>query len=138
MSIQQRIRLARCHKTPSNCFGTALYIAGIIPRDIFIGRLWGDDLDYEKRIEGFEELPRPELYALAIFRRGHTKYIDHLAIVTGVNPVLLTQRDILLEFDGEFVENEPLEETIKRYSTNQMNESHGPITKIEYRRIQVK
>lgn len=70
MNIAKRIRACKGHKTPSNCFGTVLFIAGIISKDKFVARLWGDDADYERRIEALEELQQPAVYSLAIFRRG--------------------------------------------------------------------
>ena len=131
MIVHKRIRLAKRHKTFTNCFGTALYLAGIIKQDKFIPRIW----DYDSELERLTILDQPEVYSLAIFRRGTNKYVDHIAIVTGINPILLTHRDILTHPEGVFIEKEPLEEVVARYSTPEMNKIHGQITQIEYRRI---
>jgi len=128
MSVIQRIKLVKRHKRFTNCFGTALYIAGIIGKDRIISYPW----DYEERIKKLDELAEPEIYSLVIFRREDSEYPDHMAIVTGINPTLLTHRDGIR---GPFIDKEPFEKVVERYGTNEMVEKHGPITRIEYRRI---
>lgn len=126
-TITKRIKLAKNHKTFTNCFGTALYISGIFEKDNFIASPYV----YEPIIERLIKLKQPELYSLVIFKRGKNKYIDHMAILTKINPLLITHRDI----DGIFRKDEPLDEVVKRHSSELMIERHGPIIDIEYRKI---
>ena len=132
MGVLERIDIARGNREFSNCFGTALFIAGFIFRDEFISRLWGDDVGHERRIEQLDELQTPVVYSLALFRRGSTKYIDHIAIVTGVDPILLAHRD---GPEGLFIENELIERVIERYTTSEINKRQVSLVKVEYRRI---
>lgn len=120
MNVKKRLRLAKRHKTFTNCFGTAFYIAGIVKKDEFICQ----PSKIDSKVKRLEKLEKPELYSLAIFRKrnGNSNYIDHLAIVTGLNPVLITYRGL----DGhQWIENILLEEAVQSYKTKL----------VEYRKI---
>ncbi len=116
MAILERIRLAKKHKKLTNCFGTSLYIAGILDRDIFVSRVW----DYESEIGKLTKLDGPELGSLVIFRKGEERFVDHMAVVLSLNPTRVIQR----ELDGHSIEEKRLEEVIRDYG----------IAEVEYRR----
>jgi len=127
IKIVKRIKLAKRHKRVTNCFGTAFYIAGIFEKDMFICSPY----IYEPAIAKLTKLEQPELYSLAIFKRGENRYIDHIAIITRINPLLITHRDL----DEQFKKDEPLDEVVKRHSSESLVKTYGSITDIEYRRI---
>ncbi|GEM_PF-4242389 len=117
-TILKRIKLAKRHKIFTNCFGTSLYIVGILNKDRFVSRVW----DYEPEIEKLARLDKPELGSLVIFRKGTGKgrYIDHMALVLSVNPTRVIQR----ELDGHSIGEKNIERVIRDYD----------ILETEYRR----
>jgi hypothetical protein len=89
MDTAKRIKLAKRHRGFSNCFGTALYIAGIKEKDEFVPHIY----DYLPTLEALPKTSKPTSHSLVLFyKKEHSRYLDHMAVVTSLSPLLVVHR----------------------------------------------
>ncbi len=111
-------RVESCRKTlrhefDRNCVSTALFIAGEVDTDYFIGT----DRVYENFLSHLQQLDAPIPGAIAVWRSATSDgvvSVEHLGIVTAVNPdLLITHR---LYRYGIFYENQSLKEAAGHFA----------------------
>jgi hypothetical protein len=100
--------IASCRGTlRANCIGTALYIIGELGEDKYITPYSGVKELYLKNLEPIQT---PSEYCLIVW--ACTDCIEHMGVVTGINPILVTNRE---HADGEFIVNQGFEKANKPY-----------------------
>jgi hypothetical protein len=101
----------KAHASLSNCVGTGLFLVGLQEKDVY-ARV------YEvQQLKQLQKAQTPELGGLVSWEEdvcGRLD-IDHLAVVTHIDPVLLTHRE---GFSEKLLENQPFEEVVKAYKIN--------------------
>ena len=81
MDLTERIQSVQ--EYGSNCVGTALYVAGITPYDIFTTHR-----EIEWRLRGMDKTDDPEIGDLVVFRTSGKGSPIHMGVLVEVNPTL--------------------------------------------------
>lgn len=105
--LQQRVEIARQTNTPTNCYGTALFLAGLEEKDFH-----QDDSENMHRILNFFKPDHVERGDICIW---HYDTIDrddfcHMAVVAETSPLKLYSRNGSFYNSFPFYRNKPLEE----------------------------
>ncbi|MGV8141150.1 MAG: hypothetical protein ACP5NW_01770 [Candidatus Woesearchaeota archaeon] len=106
-------------KKAKNCMGTALYLLGIIKedRDAYDEEVWKNIDPRDSKTEPSLEhkiaiWPNKDYFLYNQFHEIEIKAIDHIGIVTSLDPIRITHR---VRFEGPFRENQPLKDMIREY-----------------------
>jgi hypothetical protein len=117
MNYQDRIAIVRAKgDLETDCYGTALYIAGKTDKDEMFGFI-----EVKRYLKKLKTLIKPKVPCIVAyvgptppelqFVRTSNNFVHHLGIVTSVDPLLIAQRN-----GKKFQENQqiPFEEIAKR------------------------
>jgi hypothetical protein len=112
MDISERIAIASTNTSNRNCFGTALYLAGLLPQDQFL------DLDFEGRKLGpyLEEDPlrSPRKGSVVLYWFLDTDLLVHMGVVTRLSPLRITHR---FDTNGPLIVDDKPKKIIREYES---------------------
>lgn len=114
-NLKDRIESAKKSRNEHmNCHGTALYLVGQQKTD--------QSIDFEDALEIFGKMRRTKRlnvgnlitweWATGYKAPYPQRHLSHTAVVTGVNPILVTHRD---NYNGPLIENVTIEEVERKY-----------------------
>ena len=109
--VIKRIRkAARAPIGEENCVGTAMYIAGLVEKDGYLG----SHTAYERFLKNLDPIESPEQGCLISWETEEEgkKLIDHVGVVVTANPVRITHRN---RFGGFVIRNEHFESLNERW-----------------------
>ncbi len=107
MDLKERIEIARNSSGNVNCYGTALFLTGLIDEDVYT--------EPYKILDNYEltEIKKPEVGCLALFPD-----YGHMAVVTQTDPILFMDRAGEI---GPFRENVSLLQILLDYGSLDSN-----------------
>lgn len=116
MNLVDNVKLIKKENESANCIGTALFLTNLIEED----RL-AYDCEVWRHIDPYDYKTTPtNKYCIAIwfnknvfhydrYERTDINRIEHMGVVTNLEPILITNRT---NFLGPLIENQPIENII--------------------------
>ena len=104
--FEERLETARNNNKDSNCLGTALFLAGLCPREYELD----PETFFSEDLLELDRIKKPELYAMVTWQQGRRAgsgtcpvygfreswddcvWTCHAAIITSLDPLLVTHR----------------------------------------------
>tara|TARA_Y100000310_G_C20652866_1_gene800407 strand:+ start:377 stop:760 length:384 start_codon:yes stop_codon:yes gene_type:complete len=106
---------AKSTKGETNCIGTILYVSGVIRKDEYLGtdsRRWRNRI-VDKFLDKLVPINKPIEDSVLVIRDKHRKKrIEHMAIVTSMNPPTVYHR---IGNNKKIVPNDSLDQVLKDY-----------------------
>ena len=110
--LEKNILTAKNPKyNPVNCIGTALFITDMLPKDMYVNT----NKVYKSHLKNLVESKNPlkgYLVSWETKKRIFGRKIIHLAVITHLNPLLITHRT---KYDGPLMVDDPFIEVKESY-----------------------